>query len=184
MSGVRSAAAVSAALACLVSLAATDVHAAPQGHVGVRLAPCGVGEDGAFWQDTRFCGGLTADLLFLRERNSDFGVGPYVEISSAGFWDARYGGGLSLLSPLHPDFPLVISVGAYGHETRALALGGSVFFGMRSYNFHGNYNLSFGLFGSVTRDVGASDSLLTALGVELDGFLIAAPFLLAFEALR
>jgi hypothetical protein len=171
-----------AALACL--LAPAFVHAEPQGHVGVRLAPCGVGEDGAFWQHTRFCGGLTADLLLLRERNTDFGLGPYVEISSAGVWDVRYGGGLSLLAPVHPDFPLVVSAGAYGHETRAVALGGSLFFGMRSYNFHGNYNLTLGLFGSVTRDLGASEEMLTALGVELDGFLIAAPFLLAFEALR
>jgi hypothetical protein len=85
---------------------------------------------------------------------------------------------------VHPDFPLVVSFGAYGHEARALALGGSLFFGMRSYNFHGNYNLTLGLFGSVTRDLGASDEMLTTLGVELDGFLIAAPFLLAFEALR
>lgn len=150
----------------------------------MRLAPCGVGEDGAVWQDTRFCGGLTADLLFLRERNSDFGFGPYVEVSSAGFWDARYGGGLSLLAPVHPDFPLVLSAGLYGHETQSLAVGASLFFGMRSYNFHGNYNLSFGLFGSVLRDLDAPNSLLTTVGVELDGFLLAAPFLLAFEALR
>ena len=173
-----------AALTCLSALAPERLHAEPQGHVAARVAPCGVDEDGGFWQDTRFCTGLTADLLFLRERNSDFGLGPYVEVSTAGFWDARYGGGVSLLAPVSEDFPLVVSLGAYGHETRALALGGSLFFGMRSYNFHGNYNLTLGLFGSVTRDLGASDSLLTALGVEIDGFLIAAPFLLAFEALR
>lgn len=173
-----------AALAGLGALIPARAHADPQGHVGVRLAPCGVGEDGAFWQDTRFCGGVTADLLFLRKRNTDLGLGPFVEVSTAGFWDARYGGGLSLLAPLHPDFPVVVSLGAYGHETRALAVGGSAFFGMRSYNFHGNYNLTLGLFGSFTRDLGATESTLTTLGIELDGFFLAAPFLLAIEALR
>ena len=176
--------ALGAALACVSALAAAHAHAEPQGHVAVRAAPCATGESGELWEDMRFCGGLTADVLFLRERNRDFGLGPYLELNTAGFWDARYGGGLSLLAPVHPDFPLVVSAGVYGHETRAVALGGSLFFGMRSYNFHGNYNLTLGLFASYLRDLGASSSSLTALGVEIDGFLLAAPFLFAFEALR
>jgi hypothetical protein len=144
---------------------------------------CGVGE-GAVWQETRFCNGLVADVLFLRERNRDFGVGPFIELSTAGFSDARFGGGLSVLAPSWPDYPVVLSFGAFGHENEALALGAHVFFGLRSYNFHGSYNWAAGFFGAAYRDLGAREATLLTAGVELDAALLAAPFMLAASALR
>jgi hypothetical protein len=144
---------------------------------------CGVGTD-RLWQDTRWCNGFIADLLFLRERNADFGLGPYAEISTAGFWDARYGGGVSALAPIAPDFPLVLSIGAYGHETASVALGANAFFGLRSYNFHGSYNYAVGLVVSGTKDLGADGASLVTLGIELDGLLLALPFVFAWSDLR
>src|SRR5262245_20587492 len=126
-----------AAFGITLSLA-RPAAASPQGHVAYRTGVCGTGTD-ALWQDTHWCNGVVADLLFFRKRNSDFALGPYAEVSTAGFWDARYGGGLSALAPVTPDFPLVLSLGAFGHETRAVALGANAFFGLRSYNFHGSY---------------------------------------------
>ncbi len=157
--------------------------ASPQGHVAYRTSLCGAGTD-SVWQDTRWCNGFTADLLFLRERNTDFGLGPYAEISTAGFWDTRYGGGVSALAPVAPDFPLVLSLGAYGHETQSLALGANVFFGLRSYNFHGSYNYAVGFVASGYRDLGADAATLVAIGLELDGLLLALPFLFAAGELR
>ena len=139
---------------------------------------CGVGDD-AVWEETRFCGGIVGDVLFGRERNRDFGIGPFAEVSTAGFWDARYGGGLSVLTPVTSNYPLVFSLGAFGHETASLALGGHAFFGLRSHNFHGSYNLAAGLIASVYRDLGAERATLVSVGFELDALLLAMPFLFA-----
>jgi hypothetical protein len=151
--------------------------------VAYRTSVCGTGTD-ALWQDTHWCNGVVADLLFLRERNTDFGLGPYAEVSTAGFWDARYGGGVSALAPVTPDFPLVLSLGAYGHETRAVALGANAFFGLRSHNFHGNYNFAVGLVVSAYRDLGAEHATLVTIGLELDVLLLAAPFVFVANGLR
>jgi hypothetical protein len=157
--------------------------AEPQGRVALRTSVCGVGTD-VLWQETRFCNAVTGDVLFGRERNDDFGFGPYAEVSTAGFWDARYGGGLSVLAPVSHDFPLVLSLGAFGHETDAVAVGASAFFGLRSYNFHGNYNFAVGLVASAYRDLGAERTTLVSVGFEIDGFFLAVPFLLAAGELR
>lgn len=164
-------------------LAAPKANASPQGRVAVRSALCGTGTE-KVWEETRWCNGLTADLLLGRERNSDFGIGPFAEVSSAGFWDARYGGGVSALAPVTEDFPLVLSFGAFGHETQSVALGATLFFGARSYNFHGNYNLSAGLVLSGYRDLTGDHASLLSVGLELDGFFFVAPFLFLAEAVR
>jgi hypothetical protein len=160
-----------------------SASASPQGHVALRTSVCGVGDD-ALWDSTRFCGSFAGDVLFGRGRNGDFGIGPFAEVSTAGFWDARYGGGLSVLAPVSADYPLVLSLGAFGHETEALSLGAQLFFGLRSYNFHGSYNLAAGLFAAAYRDVGESGATLVSVGVELDALLLAMPFLFAAGELR
>jgi hypothetical protein len=159
-------------------------RAEPQTHVAWRTAVCGVGSRGDAWSQTRWCNGLTADLLLLRERNRDYGLGPYVELSTAGFWDARYGGGVSALLPVTENFPLVVSLGIYDHALEQAALGASVFWGLRSYNFDSVYNYSLGLYASAQRDLGGERDSLVSLGLELDGFILAAPFVLAVGALR
>ena len=159
-------------------------HAEPQTHVAWRTAVCGDGARGDVWSQTRWCNGLTADLLLLRQRNRDFGLGPYVEVSTAGFWDARFGGGVSGLLPVTEDVPVVISLGVYDHALEHAALGASVFWGVRSYNFDSAYNYAFGLYASVQRDLGGVRASLVSVGLEIDGFFLAAPFLLAAGALR
>ena len=166
-----------------IALVAPHAAASPQGHIALRTSVCGAGDE-RLWEETRWCNAVIGDLLFGRTRNADFGLGPFVEVSTAGFWDARYGGGLSALAPLTSDIPLVLSLGAYGHETRSLALGANVFVGIRSYNFHGSYNLAAGLVASFVRDLGAEHSTIVTLGVELDAFFLAAPFLLIAGELR
>jgi hypothetical protein len=156
----------------------------PQGRVAIRAAACGVGDDGKLWQSTRLCSALVGDLLFFRERNRDFGLGPFLEVGSAGFWDARFGGGLSLLAPVTEDFPLVVSVGLYDHELRAASFGATLFWGARSFNFDGNYNWSLGLYASGFRDLDHERDTLVSAGLEIDGFFVAAPFLFAYQALR
>ncbi|HEY3497028.1 MAG TPA: hypothetical protein VGK73_20155 [Polyangiaceae bacterium] len=159
-------------------------QAEPQGHVALRTAVCGSGEHGALWQESHFCGSVIGDLLFFRQRNRDFGFGPYLELTTAGFFDVRWGGGASLLIPILEDLPLVIELGGYGHELEAAALGGSVFWGARSYNFTSAYNVSVGAFISAYRDLDERGANLLVAGFELDGFVVALPFLLGWEALQ
>jgi hypothetical protein len=168
--------------AATLALAQT-AKARPQGHVAVRGAVCGVGADGRPWEETRFCSALVGDLLFFRERSRGVGFGPYLELGSAGFWDARFGGGGSLLLPVSEVFPLVVSVGIYDHELRTASLGATVFWGARSYNYTSSYNWALGVYASAYRDWEGRDTLIS-MGVEVDGFFIAAPFIYAFQALR
>jgi len=175
--------ALAGTLAAALSLA-SPTRADPQGHVALRGGPCGRGSSGQVWESTVICGGVVGDLLLLRRRNRDVGLGPYVELLTAGLWDARFGGGASLLLPVTESYPLVLSVGAFDHELRAASLGGTFFWGVRSYNFENAYNWTFGIYASAYRDLDARGDTLVSLGIELDGFFIAAPFLLAFQALR
>jgi hypothetical protein len=176
------------AVAALHALAilgiASPVLASPEGRAGLRASVCGLGDDGALWQRTRPCFAVTGDLLFGRERNGDFGLGPFVELSTAGFFDARLGGGASLLVPVHDDFPLVVSAGVFTHELRTAAVGGSLFWGARSFNFHGRYGLALGLFAGMTVDLGDRKETLVAVGADVDAFFLAAPFLLLADAVR
>jgi hypothetical protein len=165
-------------------LAPAQAFAEPQGHVALRTAFCGTGEHGAIWQETRFCGSVLGDVLFFRKRNADFGFGPYVELTTAGFFDVRWGGGASLLVPAFEDFPFVVSLGAYGHELDAPSLGANVFWGARSYNFSGAYNLSLGLFVGAFRDLDERGANLLVAGFELDGAILVLPFLLGWQAIQ
>jgi hypothetical protein len=165
-------------------LLAGSAHAEPQARIAWRTALCGTGARGDVWSETRWCNGLTADLLLLRERNRDFGIGPFVEISTSGFWDARFGGGVSALLPVSESFPLVVSLGVYDHALERAALGGTVFWGARSYNFTGTYNYALGVYASAQRDLGGDRDSVLSVGLEVDGFFLVAPFLLAVQALR
>jgi hypothetical protein len=167
-----------------VFLSAGSLHADPQTRVAWRTAVCGTGTRGSVWSETRWCNGLTADLLFLRERNHDVGLGPYVEVSTSGFWDARFGGGATVLLPVSENFPLLVSLGVYDHALEQVALGGSVFWGLRSYNFDSAYNYSVGLYANAQRDLGGERGSVVSVGLELDGFFLAAPVILLVQALR
>lgn len=118
------------------------------------------------------------DAHFARERNSDFGFGPMLALSTAGFWDLRFGGGGSVVLPLNPDMPFVLAAGVFAHETRGVSLGGSLFWGFRGYNFHGHYNLAAGLFGEVLQDLDRERATVLSLGFEVDAMVFALPFFL------
>jgi hypothetical protein len=161
-----------------------DPPARPQVSTGILTGLCGLGEPGSFWSDSAWCNGLRADVLFGRARNSDFALGPYLQITTAGFWDARYGAGLSWLIPVSGDFPLILSVGTGGHKLDAPALEGFLFFGPRAYNFHALYSLSAGLLLGYQRDLGGDERSQLLVAAQIDGLLLVLPFLLAYRALE
>jgi hypothetical protein len=170
--------------AVLWVLLAPQARADPQGHIAWRTALCGTGHASAVWEETHWCNGVTGDLLLLRRRNRDFGLGPYAEVSTAGFWDVRWGAGATVLLPITESFPLTLSLGLAEHALRTPAVSASVFFGARSYNFDGAYNWALGLYASGYRDLNDPHASLVSAGLEVDGFFVIAPFLLGVSALR
>src|SRR5688500_15995487 len=97
----------------LVAICATTSRAAadPQWHLALSPGGCLVREPGSD-QDFSWCGSASGHVLFLRQRDSDFGLGPYVRGLGILGDSASVSGGLSTLVPLSPTYPFIVSVGA------------------------------------------------------------------------
>lgn len=170
-----------------IAVFASKAEARPQGNVGLTLGAAEVGTRDEPFGKLAFSLGGRADVLFLRERNADWGLGPYAEVLTTSFDDLHLGAGASLLFPVHDYLPLVLSAGGYGRHS---ALGwepgvaASLFWGSRSYNYHASYGLAAGLL--VQGRYGLGDSRETAfiVAAQVDAALLGLPFLMAYEAIR
>lgn len=161
---------------------ANRAYARPQWDTGLVASGCLLGDGAAAFERVAFCGQARADVLFFRQRTGDFGLGPYLALGSAAFEDLRFSAGVSALWPVLEDFPVVLSLGALARDSGDLGLSSSLFWGLRSYNFHGGYNLAFGLTVAGERTLGPASSNAISLGVQVDGLLLALPFLLLVGA--
>lgn len=173
------------ALATLV--VATPALAHPQFNVATTL---GFAENGTRddWRGgLHFANGLRSDVLFLRQRDLDFGVGPYVEGLTTSFDDLQLGGGATVLLPVHEYLPIVVSAGPYARHTSAFGwepgVAASLFWGSRGYNFHSLYGLSGGLLVQGRYGLGDSRETAVIVGAQLDLMFLALPFMFAYEAL-
>ncbi len=131
--------------------------------------------------------GARGDVLFLRDRNGQMALGPYLDVATPWFHGVDVGAGGSWLLPLTSEIPAILSAGGFLRDGsgRSWAPGveGNVFVGSRSFNFHSWYGLAVGLFGQ-TRWVPASPSTLdVVVGVQLDTELLVLPVLLAWGAI-
>lgn len=138
-------------------------------------------------QQACFYGGLRADLVLLRESPRDFGLGPYVAVTTVSFDDVRFGSGATLHLPVHESLPLLASVGGYARYSGVgwePGLSTRLFFGSRSYNYTADYVLGFGLVAGLDYGLGRSEEIASLIGVQVDGFFLAAPFVLLVQALR
>ena len=166
-------------------LVAAEVRAEPEWNVAAQTSLCGRGEHASIWKKTGFCGGFRGDLLFGRERNADFALGPYATFGTATFSDVRFGGGLSFLVPTFDgDFPLVLSAGALSRNGSDLRLSSEAFFGLRSHNFHGAYAMASGIVLGGDAAVSGGHGNTLYVGLQVDGLWLALPFILGYEALR
>lgn len=143
---------------------------------------CLLGEGDAAFERGAFCGQARGDLLFFRERTFDFGLGPYLALGTAAFDDLRVSAGVSALLPAIEDFPVVLSLGPLLRDRGDFGLSSSLYWGLRSYNFHGGYNLAFGVLLAGERTFGAEPSNAISLGFQVDGMVLALPFLLLVGA--
>ena len=173
--------------AALTAAWTSSAAAEPQWNVGAITGVCGVGADGSYWQDTCWFNGLRADLMLGRSRNSDFGIGPHLEATTAGFEDARLGGGLSLHLPIDPYFPVVLSGSAYARRDDEMwepGVGGYFFIGSRSFNFHSSYVMAGGLLVGLHQGLGDTRENAIIIAAQIDGLILALPFLLGYQWLR
>jgi len=123
----------------------------------------------------------------LRSRESEIGIGPFVEVLTEGFHTLEAGGGLSLLLPVFSSFPVILSGGGYGRRAPSLDWEGGIsttlFFGAMGYNFHSWYEMQNGLFVSSRRGLGDGHQWDVIVGVRLDLMLLALPALFIYEAI-
>ncbi len=177
---------VVAAIAFVSVSGATNAHADPQWNASALAGVCGRGADGSHWDDTCFYTGIHGDVLLGRNRNSDFGVGPYLQFTTAAFDDIRLGGGGSLLLPVSAYFPIVLSAGGLARHDEKWTPGvqGSVFFGSRSYNFHSSYSLAGGIVLGYEQELRDQKSNAIVIVAQIDALFVALPFIAGYQWIR
>jgi hypothetical protein len=172
--------------ALLLTLSSGTAAADPQFNTGFLAGVAGRGVDDAVWDDTCFYGGLRGDVILGRNAPRDFGAGPYLNVATACFDDARFGGGVTLHLPVHETFPLLLSAGPLLRAGPSTDVGGSVqlFFGPRSYNYHGAYSLAGGLVVGAERTFGNAPETLLIIAAQVDTMVLILPIMLGYQALR
>jgi hypothetical protein len=178
-----------AALIALALLARANVSLAdPQAGAALTVGGGVVGLEPDGRKVAVFHLGVRADLLLLRERDRDMGIGPYVEVGTEAFQSLALGGGAEWLVPVTESFPLVLSAGATARGVDGAGwepgLSAAAFFGSRGYNFHSWYGLTGGVFVLARRSLGATRDTDLIAGLELDLSLFAYPWIFLYNALR
>lgn len=176
-------------VALVAMLHAAPAQAEPQATVGLTMGAAGAGLNRSIWQTTAFHLGVHGDVLFGRERNADFGLGPYAELLTNGFDEIQFGGGVSGLLPVLDTFPIVLSAGAYGRAATGgfglePGLTGQVFFGSRSFNFHAPYVMTAGLTGQMRYGLGPSKETSIVIAAQVDFAILTLPFVFLINAAR
>lgn len=171
-----------AAFATVLQLS-ESAHATPQVDAGVTPAVCARARPSP--EDFGFCAGARGDLWLLRERDADWGLGPYAELWTVQFDDLHLGGGIAVVAPVWPAVPFVLSVGPAFDASRRVAEGtATLFWGLSSYNFHSPYALADGVFLKVDRSLASTPTTRVSVGVRVDTLWLALPFVIAYEAAR
>lgn len=176
------------ACAAFALVAAREAHADPQVNAGLDVGVAGRGVDGEVWDQTAFWLGARGDVLFGRSGDADFGVGPYLDVGTLAFDELDVGVGGSLLMPVIDSLPIVLSFGPYarvGDDDFGLGPGlqASAFWGSRSYDTHGTYEMAGGLLLALRRGFGDADDTAILIGAHLDAAVLSLPFVWIGEAL-
>ena len=168
-------------------LATGQAQADPQWNAGLDVGVAGRGA-GEVWAETAFWLGARGDLLFARDGTDDFGIGPYVEVGTLAFDELDLGAGASFLVPVIDSVPIVASFGPYlragdGDPSVTAGLAASLFWGSRSYDHHGSYEMAGGLLVQLRHGVGEANDTAILIGAHLDALILALPFILLGEAI-
>lgn len=160
-------------------------RAKPQWNGALRAGIAGVGSRDTLWDHTAFHGSLYGDVLFGRDSSSSTGVGPFLQLGTAGFSDLRLAAGPSVLLPLSS---IVAQLGVGGYlvpsEANGYGVHSQLFLGGRGYNFHAAYSPAIGVV--LGADYGLSDrrEVLLSVAVSIDLEYVALPFLILYGSLQ
>ncbi len=170
----------------LCALFARDAQAAPQASLGVEVGG-GVTDLRTGGPHGAFVLGGRGDVLFLRSRDRDFAVGPYLDVGTEAFASLDLGGGVEVLIPAIPSVPFVLAAGGTARHTGPFGwepgLSSSLFFGPRGYNFHSFYGMANGLFVEGRYGLGDGKQADVLFGARIDTMVLAMPFIFLYEAI-
>ena len=179
---------IAVAFGACIWLVTSRAYADPQMTVGLTVGAAGRAIEHRFWDKTVFHLGVRGDVLFARSNVSSFGVGPYAEVATHAFDELQFGGGVATLLPVMETFPLVVSAGGYGRYSPAYGtepgIAGSIFWGTRSYNHHGPYNMSAGLLAQFRYGLGVSGETSLVVSAQVDLVALSLPFHFLVNAIR
>lgn len=167
----------------LVSAVPRPAAAAPQWNAGWETGVCGGGSSLGL-ERPGWCNALHADLLFRRGRGRQVALGPSLRLGSARFEDVRLDAGLSVLLPVLESFPLVLEAGPHLRNLDQPGLFASAFFGLRSFNDYGHYDMAAGLSIIAERSFTVGTPSAIWITARVDGSWIALPFLFAYNGLK
>jgi hypothetical protein len=169
--------------AAIIGTVSAPAEAKPQWNAGLESGVCGTSGSLGLAKPG-FCNALHGDVLFLRKGSRDFGVGPVLRLGTASFDDLRLDPGVSALLPLFDSFPLVLEAGPQLRNFNQPGAFVGAFFGLRSFNHYGHYEMAAGLSifaeHSFTREA-PSSLWITA---RIDGSWIALPLVFVYNALK
>lgn len=172
------------ALGVLASVfTAAEARAEPRWNAGLETGVCGTGRVPGF-EELAWCNALRADVLFLRQRGDDFGLGPALRLGSVGFDDFRLDAGVSVLLPLFEAFPLQLEAGPHLLDFDQPGAYASAFFGLRNFNHYGNYEMAAGLALTVERAFTTGTPSAIWLTARIDGSWLTLPFIFLYNAAR
>jgi hypothetical protein len=125
--------------------------------------------------------GLSSSVVFLRRRNTDFGLGLYGELYTSSFRDVQPGAGLAFVLPIHHGAPIVLFAGAhYDYDgEHAAGFGGRIWWGAHNHNHHHPYNSTIGIFLEVRGNVWGNQDVVIAAGFDLDLHVALTPWIWA-----
>ena len=158
-------------------------HAAPRWNTGLETGVCGASSSLSF-RGLGWCNALRADVLFLRGRSTDFGLGPSLRLGTARFDDARLDAGLSVLVPIFDSLPLVLEAGPHLRNFHEPGVYGSAFFGLRGFNHYGSYDVAGGLQVTAERSFVSGTPSALWITARIDGAWIAMPGIFLYNLLR
>lgn len=152
----------------------------PSWDTGLLLSACGQGDD-RVWETTKFCVGALGDVVFLRKKEDEMGLGGYAQVATAGFRDVRGSLGLAGVFSLVDWFALTARGGgllAVGERGAQPGLEGYLEFGHRSVSLKSRYALSHSLMSGIqytlqTHDLPTASTIW--VGIRLDAVWLTAP---------
>ncbi len=165
----------------------TRAGAGPQWTGDLQTGVCGRGAEGDWgWAETCWFGGLYGDVLFGRERSSDWGLGPHLRVATANFGDLRVGGGATVQIPFTERVGTTLSVAALAMRSDAWApgAGAELFVGARSYDFGDDYGPTAGLVLGAQRRFGDAPEVTWLALAQVDFEYLALPWVFLVNAVR